>query len=371
MKSGLALRTGALPSSVAVVVLLLISGCGESADPSRTQAAPADDQTRLYLAGHASGNREATMEIGGETETVPVSSGFVRVVDPATGASRTVELPGLGGDATYWLTARGDRLVYWTGDAVYSTDLELEGPAVKLGEASSFLTFIPSAEPDRLWLIEHGGGSIRSVREVTTQGRTTVPAVRPLDGRWPAAALTDGLVFPFEGGDRVWNPTTEETVFQLPEGVTLATHGDLLASCVFPADGFMITDVASGEQRTIASPAGLGRFECGPGAFSPDGNQLVVAILPPGFEPGVEWRFALIDVEDGTATEIAGATVAGTRGGPGYVDIAWAPASDAVYIGEGNGGILDLRGGVFEYRLGADEATRLAVETDFQRMAAG
>jgi hypothetical protein len=97
----------------------------------------------------------------------------------------------------------------------------------------------------------------------------------------------------------------------------------------------------------------------------------VVATFPRRLDPDAEWRFVLIHVERGTATEIPGATVGGPPAGPGYVDMAWAPGSDAVYIGEGNGGNLELEGGVFEYRLGADEVTRLAVDADFLRMAAG
>jgi len=334
-----------------------LTACG--ADPPPVdEPRSAEPGGLLYMAGHsASGGR---------------LTGSVEVFDLAGGDSRTVEVPELGGDSTHWIVPRGDRLVYWAGgDAVYSTDRELEGPPLKLGQASPWLTLMPSAHPDRVWLIEPEGDSIGSVQEITTEGRVTVPAVRPWQGRWPEAAVNQGLVFPTENGTTVWSPTSGETILELPQS-PVAAQGDLVAGCAYPADGFRITDVASGDERTIAPPPGLGRFECGPGAFSPDGSHLAVTILPPGFEPEGEWTFALVDLDGGTAREIPGATIGGVPDGHGYVDIAWAPSGDAVYIGQGNGGSLDLAGGVLEYRLGDEEAVPVPVgATDFLRMTAG
>jgi len=344
--------------AIAGLAAAWLSGCGADS-PAQNVTGSSEQATRLYMASHSAS--------GGYLE------GVVKVFEVASGDTRAVEVPELGGDATHWIVPRGDRLVYWAGgDAVYSTDLELEGPPLKLGEASPWLTFIPSAEPDRVWLIEHGGDSIESVREVTTKGRVTVPAVRPWQGRWPDSAVNQGLVFPTENGTTVWSPTSGETILELPPGNMIAAHGDLVASCSFPADGFRITDVASGEERWIGSPAELGRFECGPGAFSPDGRHLIVTILPTGFEPAAEVRFALVDVEGDAAKVVSGATVGGSPEGHGYLDIAWAPTSDAVYIGNGNGGSLHIPGGVLEYRIGEERAAPLPVgDNDFVRMAAG
>lgn len=368
-------RRSALLCCARLSVVLAFGGCaGSAASPRQQGDAENSSRTHLYLAGYAQHRRQADVCADGQTKAVPVKGPFVRIVDPATARSCTVEVPGLGGDSTYWLALRDDRIVYWgsDGDAVYSTDLAFEGPAVKLGDAraSSFRTFIPAADPDRVWLIDGGGDGIHSVQEVTADGDVTVPPVAPPKGANPSFALNAGLVFPSEDGDRVWNPKTGETILKLPQ-LSFAAHGDLLAWCSSPADGFRITDAGSGTERTIPPPPGLGQFECGPGAFSPDGSKLAVAMVEPGFHPGAPWQFALVDLQSDSATLIPG-SVGGTRPGPGYVDIAWAPSGDAVYIGEGDGGVLDLRGGMFEYRLGADESLPVRIgKPDFMRMIAG
>src|SRR4051812_18648943 len=123
---------------VAVLVLLLVTGCG--GEP-RAATGP-----RLYLAGN----------------------GELWVVDVADQRVRHLSRPLLDvGDPPPRILARGNRLVMG-------------------GEYGDPAFFLPSQHRARVWVVDvRGRGTVRAVREVTVDGVTTEPASVPPLRRWP------------------------------------------------------------------------------------------------------------------------------------------------------------------------------------------
>ncbi len=94
---------------------------------------------------------------------------------------------------------------------------------------------MPSASEGRVWLALLDPESpetirnLRALREVTVDGRVTVPDSGPPPCRGPTvlAAVTDGLLCQDEDGVRVWNPATGDVIRDLPGPFVAATHGNL------------------------------------------------------------------------------------------------------------------------------------------------
>lgn len=336
----------------ALVMLGGLGGCGTDRAPDTREA------TALYLPGFV-----GVGPAGGHAR------GAVTVVDGEAGTTRVVELPQLGvGDASHWLVRRGHRLVFWGGDTIYSIDLALESPPQELGRADPFMTFIPSAHPNRVWLIAQPN-AVEAVREVTADGRVTVPDVRPPHGRAPVGSVGDYLVFDSGRGTWLWDPATREVRLRFPASFAAgATHGHLLSRCGEDGDPLHLTDVETRRDDVIPLPADAVSFDCFDAAFSPDGDTLAVPIF---LERGRSHQradseprtaLALVEVERRSVS-----IVRGTRLRRGYVFVAWSSSGDSVFMSGGGTG----RREIVEYEIGAERASRLRVEVhDFFGMAA-
>jgi WD40 repeat protein len=321
-------------------MLLAFAGCGGSERSPPQPSEPA----RLFLAG----------------------DGELTVVDVDVARAEVHELPVFApGDPLYRIVRRGDKLVVFGFDT-YVLDVDLRLPPRKLGDS---WFFIPSAEPDRVWLSQLDRNSpetrraIATVREVSVAGRVTFPAVRPPRDEGPLTAVGDALVFGTrQGGLELWNPSTGEFTRRFEDAYLGPTQGTLLAWCEDEGRVLHVIDVGSGDDRTIEPPQEFATFDCWSGAFSPDGKTLAVAALYEGAYDD-DRTLALVDLGDGEATPINGSSV-----GAPYVYVAWSSAGDRVFMsGSGPGG----RRVLLQYRLGALSAVRIPVRVrDFYGMAA-
>lgn len=330
----------------ALVGLCGLGGCGAGGD---RPPAPRGGTT-LYLPGF----------VGKGAETKPA----VTVVDVEARTTRVVELPELGiGDPEHWLVRRGDRLVFWGGDAVYSIDLAFESLPLELGSSDPFVTFTPSAHPERVWLSVHQKHSyVKTVREVTTDGRVTVPSVHPPSGASPIAAAGDYLVFDSGRGISVWDPATREVRLELPRSFAAGTaHGDVLTRCGEDGHPLHLTDVETGDDEIVPLPAGVTSFVCFDGAFSPDGEILALPVFlergraAEAVASGARTALALVDVDKHVAS-----VVSGTRVRRAYVFVAWSRSGDSVFMSGGG----THRREIVEYEIGAERAQRLPVDVD-------
>jgi hypothetical protein len=143
----------------------LAAGCSgeepESQAGARSTLATTEDGLRLYLAG----------------------DGELTVVDVDAGTARVSSVPELSpGDPPYRIVRAGDKLVFYSREAAYTADLDTPSMPHKLAEA---WFFIPSAAPDRVWVALLDPESpetvraLRAVREITVDGRETVPDAAP------------------------------------------------------------------------------------------------------------------------------------------------------------------------------------------------
>jgi hypothetical protein len=205
--------------------------------------------------------------------------------------------------------------------------------------------------------------ALEAVREVTVDGRVTVPDLAPPGGRWPVAAVDDALVFERRsGGLEVWDPATRKVKQVLQGEAPGAGHGNRLPWCSRDYRTLHVTDVRTGEELAVRAPAGFVAFDCWSAAFSPDGDVLAVPVAAgPGSH--AERALALVDLERGVAKVVAGSSV-----DPGYVFVAWASSGVSVFI---SGGERFAQRTLVEYRLGAEHAATLPVRVgDFYAMAA-
>jgi hypothetical protein len=322
---------------LASLALLAAGGCGTS------ERGSSPEPTRVFLAG----------------------DGELTVVDVDGGRAEVRELPVLApGDPLYRIVRRGNELVLFGVDT-YVVDVDLRSPPRKLGES---WFFIPSAEPDRVWLTTLDPRSpekvraLAAVREVSVDGRVTFPDVRPPGRRGgPLAAVGDYLVFQDRRGAlELWSPATREFTRHFADATLGPTHGQLLAWCEDEGRILHVIDVESGYGRSIAPPEGFAGFDCWSGAFSPDGASLAIGAMF-AEEYDAERTLALVDLDDGVATPVDGSTVE-----PPYVYVAWASGGDRVFI---SGGDADRQ--LLQYRLRDERAVRVPVKlSDFYGMAA-
>jgi hypothetical protein len=340
-------RVGAGVLGVAVAVAVIAGAWtlavreGERPTQSATPGATASTE-QLFLAG----------------------DGEAWVVDPASGTSRHLSMPELPpGDAPHRVARRDGAIVAWAyqtlvlrPDAGFAFDVLVPDS----------LIFIPSSEPDRVWvgIVDESQDDARltAVREVSVDGRVTVPDTRPPEGRWPVAAVDGNLVFQGDDELLVWDPSTGREVDRLPGQLPVAWDGSLLAWCDGACRSLSMKDLDTGETLTVEPPAGATGFEALRGAFSPDRRTLAVAVCL-GHGEDADRRLALIDVRSGRMTLVDGATVPTP-----YVFIDWAPSGESVFITGGqNAGPRQI----VQYRIGDDTAHVLDVSVgDFYGVAA-
>jgi hypothetical protein len=236
-----------------------------------------------------------------------------------------VELPQLaGGDPPFRLAARGGQLVFYgqnSGDT-YAIDPDL-GAARLLGTS---LYFIPSAHPDRVWLVEGPSTTaVRSVREVAVDGTVTIAETTPPTGT-PLLAVNGGLVLATGDGLDVWDAASDQVLRRLPGTFPVAAHGDLVAWCDSPCDELRLTDVRAGAETVVPRPEGVGEFHGFGGAFSPDGRTLAVGVGGTGL--------VLVDVASAEARPIRGALL--------DFELTWTPSGDRLLFSARDGLIFSV-----------------------------
>jgi hypothetical protein len=248
---------------VLLLAALAAASGGCAGDDATTQSAPAavpPSQPRLFLAG----------------------DGQLAIVDIESATARLIQLPQLAaGDPPYRIIRRDGNLVFYGGDT-YAFAFDLRSAPRKIGDS---WFFIPSAREDRVWLATLDPASaesvraLRAVREVTVAGEVTTAAARPAGGRWPVAAVSDGLLFERRaGGLDLWDPSRGRVIRTLPQAAAGPTRDNLLAWCD-AAGRLHLTDVGSGaEQALVAPPEGFAAFACRQGEFGPDGRLLAVPL---------------------------------------------------------------------------------------------
>ncbi len=320
---------------LAWIAALVAGGCGgtERESPTAPSVGSPPEPTLVFLAG----------------------DGELTVVDVDAGRAEMRPLAELApGDPLYLIVRRGNKLVVYGGDT-YVLDHDLRSTPRKLGDS---WFFIPSAEPDRVWLAVLDPASpetvraLATLREASVGGRVTFADVHPPGGRWPVAAVGDDLVFEDrQRGLELWNPATGEFTRRLPGASVGPSQGDLLAWCERDGRTLRVLDVTSGRDQTVAPPQGFVAFDCGSGAFSPDGRSLAVAVRAGGYE--AERSLALVDLADGVARAVEGSTVH-----PDYVFVAWSSGGERVFLSGGP----DNERQLLQYRLGEPRAVPLSVE---------
>jgi hypothetical protein len=296
----------------------LLAGCGSE---PRAASGP-----RLYLAG----------------------DGEYWVVDAATERVRHVVSSQLKpGDPPHRILTRGDRVVMGTpfGDSAF---------------------FLPSARADRVWVVDLRAtdGTVRTVREVTVDGETTVTATRIPSLHWPLGAVRDGLLLDRGNAVDVWDPASRRVVHQLPvtsDELGPAT-GDTVTACIPPCILLRLIDVRSGGSRGVRAPPHV-TMEPWNAAFSPAGDMLAITVYQAVAPATAPRRLALIDV---AAARMA--IVPGSRVPPGYNEVAWSASGTHVFL---TGGRRFERRAIVGYRLGTRQAQTLDVDVgDFYDAAA-
>lgn len=246
------------------------------------------------------------------------ADGVVTVVDAERRRVGELAVPQLApGRPPPGLIATGGGLVAYGADArgpgAYRVDPRGRAPARRLGFARHL---VPSATPGRVWLTGAAGRGPAAVREVTLDGRVTVPR-GPRPPRGPILAATArGLVI---GGDglTLWDPVSGAVRRRLPGRFLLAARGARVALCARACPGVVIADVVTGRRRSAGPPAGHRFTPTGRGVFSPDGRLLAVPVR--AREDGR--RFAgLVHVASGRAAAIRRLPLRG----PAWA-LTWAP----------------------------------------------
>jgi signal peptidase I len=321
-------------------VLLDVEPTGVASPPPPAAVAPGGP--RLFLAG----------------------DGELWIVDVNADSVRHLDLPELSpGDPPYRIERRGDKLVLWGSTAIYVFDPATEGPPQVLVNDS--LVFLSSATPDRVWVAIGQPEKLTAIREVTIDGKITVSDTEPPGGRWPVAAVEEGVVFPGSDDEslEVWDWRTGQVIRRLPGRFPLAWEGHLLAWCNAQCDEAHITDFSSGVDQVISLPAGIFSFQGYLGAFSPDGSRLaLVGLTHKKFEQA-DAELVLVDVESVDAE-----AVPGTLGRVGYNFVDWSASGESVFI---TGGQRFAHRQLVEYKPAEGTVRTLPVEVgDFYGLAA-
>ncbi|MBW3621013.1 MAG: hypothetical protein KY461_12265 [Actinobacteria bacterium] len=220
-------------------------------------------------------------------------------LDLDTGTTERIELPGQrAGDQPYRLWRLGDRVVVGWGEILAvapGTDAEPR----TLGQATVFL---PAADPEQLWLVDHAGpvdGSASTWTLIDAEGRV-VASTDSVPGYEPLRGIPGGLALRDEAG-RVWRYDLEEdVVVEASAEGTPGWIGDVtrehVAWCTEdPCRSITISSAAATQAASVGDGA---RFSEDHVWLSPDGAWLaaVVAIDVGG---GTDRRLRIYDVASG------------------------------------------------------------------------
>lgn len=253
------------------------------------------------------------------------------VVDVSAGTSQTVHVPELAaGDPPYFIARRGDDLVFW-GYSTYALDAaDPTADPVTLADDSWY--FVPSARPDRVWVVIRDEAEstpqhyvFSGVREITTEREITAEGPAMGDA-WMDGAVDAGVVFESRDGLVVWDPIEREVIRRFGTGPMAASHGNTVVWCGDWCRELHFTDVLTGADRTVQPPDGFDRFDGWGGEFTPDGRLFAVPVGNPARNEG-PGAVALFDVAVGVVEIIQGSEQ--ERGVP---TISWDPSGTRLFI---------------------------------------
>lgn len=301
------------------------------------------------------------------------------VVDVDARVATVHDLPELApGDPLYRLVRRGGRFAFYgqtdTGPAVFTIDPSSPASPSLIDDTAWF--FVPSAVDDRVWIADLDESSpdtvraLESVREVAVDGTVTSPDVAPPGGRWPVAAVADGLVFQGDDVLEVWDPETQEFVATLPGPFPVAVWGNRIVTCGQELLGDVVVDECSqvnlidldaDTRRTIDVPAGVVSVDGYGGAFSPDGRHVAVPgrLTAPPITESTELVVILVDFDAGESSVIPGTQTKNRFAFPG---VAWSSDGEWLIMGPftNESNIAELRA----YRPGDETAYRIPIEVE-------
>ncbi len=250
----------------------------------------------------------------------------VLAIDPNNRiAARSVIDGQQGGDPPYRLDLAGGHLVVGSGE-IYATPLTTGG-SVSLGEAT---VFVPSAEPDKVWLIDYPTGSVSSVGGPPTVSEAFVsngamvrgPVEVNVDG-FPAVGVRGGLAIETETGVAIWDAATGQVKNRFGTEVGFVSDSSphiptLLAWCQDRCTELHITDVDTGVDLVVAThPDEDTQFDARSARFS---NDLRFLAAPAGAD------VVIVDLE--TAESWVGLTIPDSDP---LVYVAWAPSGPDLY----------------------------------------
>jgi hypothetical protein len=268
-------------------------------------------------------------------------------------AMRAVAVRGLASGAVDRRLVRQHGTVIVVRDrAAHALSASLDRPMVRLGRASFA---VPSTRADRMWLVEQAPDPDRwfTLREVRLDGTPTSPARTLPLGRIPRAGVPGGLLISAlgkAGGLMIWEPITGRTRLLAPSGASFVAARDAVVA--WSAGGRLhLTDVRSGQDRTIAALPGTAGFDA-IGAFSPDGAMLAVITVPAAFAASA---LVLVNVRRGSVRRVEGTE--GALSGGCDPCLSWSPAGHDLFFAR-----VGPTFGVGAYRLGAPRATMLPLE---------
>lgn len=279
------------------------------------------------------------------------------IIDVDTASITVHELPALApGDPQYRVVRRGDRLAFYgqteTGPAVFALDPRQPTRPELIDEA---WFFIPAANDERVWLAlldPNSPETVRSlaaVKEVTLDGATTVDNVTPPDGRWPVAAVDEGLLFQGKDTLELWDPSTRTFVETLPGPFPVATWHNRIVACG-ACDEVHLIDLDRNTHQIVSAPEGVATFDGYGGVFSPDGRYVAVPAYTrqPPFTVETAISVALIDFENARAWVIGGSWQPESS----HANVAWSSDSEWVFFTNGTQLLAQRPGDTAAYRTG-------------------
>jgi hypothetical protein len=298
------------------------------------------------------GPAQATTTEAG-TRIVFAWAGELTAVDIEAGTSDTVEVPVL---ASGNLVRRGNHLVFSGDSTTYALDAgTLTADPLVIADDSWF--FVPSASPDRVWVVVRDEARstashffFSEVREITAKGEVT--ATGPAMGKaWMDGAVEAGVVFESNDDLVVWDPIDQQVVRSFGNPPMAASHGNLVVWCDAWCPELHLTDVLSGADRTVEPPAGYDRFDGWDGEFTPDGGLFAVPVgNPPRYEGA--GAAAIVDVATGDV-----GVIPGSEEEDGIPGLTWDPTGTRLFLVLGRHGRFELR----YFDIGADRAVTAPV----------
>lgn len=269
------------------------------------------------------------------------------------------------GDPLYRLERRGDVLALYgdvtmVGPAVYVLDPEWP-PKPRLVDEAWF--FVPGAR-DSIWLalLDYSSPdtvrALRAIREVDIDGTVLTNDVTTPEGRWPVAAIDDGVLLQGEDVLEIWDPGAQAFVGTAPGPFPVAAWHNRIVSCVACTDVLWLIDRDADTQRSIPLPDGFESVFGYGGAFSPDGRHVALLAFGSGDAGDSLSAVVLVDFEAGTTSVVPGTWA----NHAGYSHVTWS--SDGEWLFYNLGAYKPNSGQLLAYRVGDDTAYLVPVVLD-------